>query len=235
MRVGLARMLQIARLFRVRYSQNAKDAKAGPSPLVTNWTRRVEHGPIGSGAAVMEHERNGRRRKDDKVTTDHLSYRPAVGIMLLNREGLVWVGRRKSDAGPEHVDDTYAWQMPQGGIDEGEDPYVAALRELHEETNVRSVSLIAEAPDWYAYDLPTEVIRKSWKGRYRGQRQKWFALRFLGDEHEIDVAAPAGHKPEFSDWRWAPMQTLPDLIIPFKRPVYEQVVAAFLPYAGTRP
>ncbi len=157
-----------------------------------------------------------------------LPYRPCVGVMLVNDEGLVFVGRRKSDAGPEHVGDGFAWQMPQGGIDPGEDPYIAALRELYEETNVRSVSLIAEAPDWYSYDLPPRVIGKAWKGRYRGQTQKWFALRFTGNETEINIHAPAGgHKPEFDAWRWEPMVNLPGLIIPFKRPVYEKVVAVF--------
>ncbi|GGC45643.1 RNA pyrophosphohydrolase [Chelatococcus reniformis] len=165
-------------------------------------------------------------RHDDPA---HLPYRLSAGIMLLNADNLAFVGQRRADAGPEHVDDTYSWQMPQGGIDEGEDPYMAALRELYEETNVRSVSLLAEAPDWYAYDLPQETLRKSWKGRYRGQKQKWFALRFLGTEEEINVAAPAGHKPEFSAWRWVPVASLPSLIIPFKRPVYEKVVDAFLP------
>jgi putative (di)nucleoside polyphosphate hydrolase len=165
-------------------------------------------------------------RQDDPA---RLPYRLSAGIMLLNKDNLAFVGKRKADAGPEHVDDTYAWQMPQGGIDEGEDPYAAALRELYEETNVRSVSLIAEAPDWFAYDLPGTVLRKSWKGRYRGQKQKWYALRFLGREDEIDVSAPGGHKPEFTAWRWVPVADLPNLIIPFKRPVYEQVVNAFQP------
>lgn len=161
-----------------------------------------------------------------------LPYRPCVGIMLINAEGKVFVGRRKWEAGPEHVDERYAWQMPQGGIDPGEDPYVAALRELYEETNVRSVSLIAEAPDWYSYDLPDRLLRKSWKGKYRGQTQKWFAMRFLGEENEIDIKSPAGHKPEFDDWRWERMEGLPDLIIPFKRPVYAKVVAAFSHLVG---
>ena len=110
-----------------------------------------------------------------------LPYRPCVGVMLLNRDGLVFVGRRKSEAGGEHVADGYAWQMPQGGIDPGETPYEAALRELYEETNIRTVSLLAEAPEWYAYDLPPIVAGRAWKGRYRGQTQKWFAFRFEGD------------------------------------------------------
>lgn len=158
-----------------------------------------------------------------------LPYRSCVGIMLLNRDGLVFIGRRRSEAGPEHVGEGYAWQMPQGGIDPGEDPYQAALRELYEETNVRSASLLAEAPDWYAYDLPAVVAGRAWKGRYRGQTQKWFALRLDGPETEIDIRRPGGgkHRPEFDAWRWERMDRICDLIIPFKRPVYEKVVAAF--------
>jgi putative (di)nucleoside polyphosphate hydrolase len=160
---------------------------------------------------------------------DDLPYRPCVGVMLLNRENLVFVARRRSEAGPEHVSSGYAWQMPQGGIDPGEDPYQAALRELYEETNVRTVRLLAEAPDWYRYDLPSLVAGRAWRGRYRGQVQKWFAFRFEGNDSEIDIWRPAGgrHRPEFDEWRWERMERLPELIIPFKRSVYEQVVAAF--------
>ena len=160
-------------------------------------------------------------------------YRPGVGIMLIDRQGRVFIGRRRNKRLAEHVAPGYEWQMPQGGIDEDEEPYQAALRELREETNVGSVSLLAEAPDWYAYDLPDPIARQSWQGRYIGQRQKWFALRFEGDDAEIDIAHPAGgHKPEFDAWRWERMERLPDLIIPFKRRVYEQVVAAFAPFAA---
>jgi putative (di)nucleoside polyphosphate hydrolase len=158
-----------------------------------------------------------------------LPYRPCVGIMLLNRHGQVFVGRRRAEAGPEHVAGGYAWQMPQGGVDPGEEPYDAALRELYEETNVRSVALLAEAPDWYCYDLPAPVAGRAWKGRYRGQTQRWFAFRFTGRDEEIDIGHPGGgrHRPEFDEWRWEEMSRLTDLIIPFKRPVYEKVVAAF--------
>jgi putative (di)nucleoside polyphosphate hydrolase len=156
-----------------------------------------------------------------------LPYRPCVGIALINRDGLVFVGRRRSEAGPEHVGNGYAWQMPQGGIDPGESPHDAAVRELYEETGVRSIAPLAEAPDWYAYDLPATVAGRAWKGRYRGQMQRWFAFRFTGDDHEIDIEHPGGHRPEFDAWRWERMEALPGLVIPFKRPVYERVVAAF--------
>ena len=162
-------------------------------------------------------------------------YRPCVGIALFNRDGLVFVGKRKKDAGPEHVDDVYAWQMPQGGIDKGEDPLEAAKRELWEETNVRSATLLGRAGDWYTYDLPSAVSETAWKGRWRGQTQLWFAFRFEGSDDEINVAAPAGgkHKPEFDAWRWERLETTPGLIIPFKRPVYEKVAADFARFAAS--
>jgi putative (di)nucleoside polyphosphate hydrolase len=154
-----------------------------------------------------------------------LAYRPCVGIMVLNRAGDVFIGRRSN--GPEHVD-AHVWQMPQGGVDPGEDTWLAALRELHEETNIRSVERLAEIKEWLTYDIPSEIIGKGWRGKYRGQRQKWYAVRFTGHEREIDpLHPPGGHKPEFRAWRWEPMRNLPALIIPFKRKVYEQVVAAF--------
>lgn len=159
---------------------------------------------------------------------DLSNYRPCVGVMLLNREGLVFIGRRRdqaSDLVPAH-----AWQMPQGGIDTGEDPYDAALRELLEETNVSSVSFLATAPDWYTYDVPGGMTKQSGRARFQGQRQKWFALRFEGEESEIDVEHPAGGThPEFDAWRWERMDRLADLVVPFKRPVYEKVVEVFRP------
>ena len=157
---------------------------------------------------------------------DDLPYRPCVGVMLLNPAGHAFIGRRLG--GPEHVDDDHVWQMPQGGIDPGEDIWEAARRELFEETSVRSIEKLGEIAGWLTYDIPRTIAGRAWKGRYRGQKQKWFAARFTGDESEINVASPGGgHKPEFIAWRWEPMHNLPALIVPFKRPVYEQVVEAF--------
>ena len=161
---------------------------------------------------------------------EELPYRACVGMMLINRAGLVFIGRRAN--GPEHIDATHVWQMPQGGVDPGEDTWAAAQRELMEETGVRSVEKLAEVPEWLTYDIPRTIAGRAWKGRYRGQRQKWFAMRFTGKDNEINVASPAGHKQEFIAWRWEPMKNLPDLIVPFKRPVYERVVAEFSRFAG---
>ena len=149
--------------------------------------------------------------------------------MLLNQAGLVWIGRRfdkQNDEGKGRW-----WQMPQGGIDAGEDPKRSAFRELAEETAVTSAEVIAESPGWYSYDLPKQLIGKSWKGKYRGQTQKWFALRFLGEDKEVNLAPP-GHKQEFDQWRWAPMDEVVELIVPFKRGVYERVAADFRHLAG---
>jgi len=162
---------------------------------------------------------------------EDLPYRPCVGIMLLNRKGLVFIGRRTE--GPEHVDDTHAWQMPQGGVDADEDPWPAARRELYEETNVTSVEKLAESSAWFSYDIPRDIVGQAWKGKYRGQTQKWFAYRFEGDESEIAInPPPGGHTAEFDRWEWKPMADLPELIVPFKRKVYEEVVAAFRHLAG---
>ena len=161
---------------------------------------------------------------------EHLPYRPCVGTMVLNPHGLVFIGRRTG--GPEQVDSIHAWQMPQGGLDPGEDPYPAALRELREETNISSVERLAEIPEWLSYDLPDELVPHAWGGRFRGQTQKWYALRFTGADPEIDIAHPAGHDPEFVEWRWAPMHELPELIVPFKRKVYERIVREFAHLAG---
>src|SRR6202795_2950330 len=147
---------------------------------------------------------------------EDLPYRPCVGTMVLNRAGRVFIGRRTS--GPEHIDDVHAWQMPEGGVDPGEDPWPAALRELCEETNIRSVEKLGEIDEWLAYDIPRDIVGEAWKGKYRGQRQKWFALRFIGNDGEIDIANPGGgHDPEFIDWRWVPISQLADLVVPLKR------------------
>ena len=161
----------------------------------------------------------------------NLIYRPCAGVALVNKAGDVFVGRRVKSREAKLMDG-HEWQMPQGGIDEGEKPLDAARRELYEETNVRSISLIAEAPDWLSYDLP-EDARGRFKGRYRGQTQKWFLFRFEGEDSEIDIDRPAGghHSPEFRDWRWERWELLPTLIVPFKRPVYEKVVEIFAPLA----
>ncbi|HEX3502018.1 MAG TPA: RNA pyrophosphohydrolase [Xanthobacteraceae bacterium] len=159
---------------------------------------------------------------------EDLPYRPCVGVMVLNARGLAFIGRRVG--GPEHVDLSHAWQMPQGGIDPGEEPWPAALRELREETNIRSVERLSEIADWLTYDIPRDLVGQAWKGKYRGQKQKWFALRFTGTENEIDVEHPdGGHEQEFAAWRWEPLQNVPDLVVPFKRAVYERVVREFLP------
>jgi putative (di)nucleoside polyphosphate hydrolase len=162
---------------------------------------------------------------------ESLPYRPCAGLAVFNRAGRVFVGRRID--GPEHVDMTHAWQMPQGGIDPGEDPWPAALRELYEETNIRSVEKLGEIAEWLSYDIPREIVGQAWSGRYRGQTQKWYALRFTGDDREIDIAHPAGgHEPEFAQWRWEALERLPDLIVPFKRPVYQRVAREFARFAA---
>ncbi len=154
-----------------------------------------------------------------------LPLRPCVGLMVINAQGLVWVGRR---FGTFKDPPAGRWQMPQGGIDEGEAPAEAAMRELAEETGMRSGHIIGESRTWYPYDLPTHLIGKVWGGRYRGQTQKWFAIRFTGDDCEIDIA-PTDHEPEFDAWRWAPIDDVLALIVPFKRDVYTAVIAEFRP------
>jgi len=163
---------------------------------------------------------------------EDLPYRPCVGVMVLNRASLVFIGRRSE--GPEHIDETHVWQMPQGGIDPGEDPWPAALRELYEETGIQSVKRLGEVGDWLSYDIPRDIVGQAWGGRYRGQAQKWYALRFTGDDGEINISSPGGgdHKPEFIAWRWEPMANLPDLVVPFKRPTYERVVREFAKFAS---
>ena len=157
-----------------------------------------------------------------------LPYRPCVGVMLLNARGLAWVGRRADHGGEPEGVGTW-WQMPQGGMDEGEQPEAAARRELFEETGVRSISLLARTSGWHLYDLPPELVGVAWEGRYRGQKQIWFAARFEGEESEIDIGPRAGNEAEFDAWRWASVAELPGLVVPFKREVYARVIAEFAP------
>lgn len=150
-----------------------------------------------------------------------LPYRPCVGVMLTNAEGHVFVGQRIDN-------ETAAWQMPQGGVDPGEATRDAALRELWEETGVTAdkVRIEAETADWIPYELPHDLVPRLWKGRYRGQEQKWFLLRFLGTDSDVNIVTD---HPEFSEWRWLPPQDLEANIVPFKRKVYARVLAEFGP------
>ena len=150
-----------------------------------------------------------------------LPYRPAAGIMLINAKRKVWVGQR--------LDSTLeAWQMPQGGLDKGEEPRAGALRELEEETGIGAaqVEIVARAARMFDYDLPPDLIGKLWKGRYRGQRQTWFLMRFLGRDEDVNIQTPV---PEFRAWKWAEPANLPDMIVPFKRQLYSDVLAEFAP------
>ncbi len=163
------------------------------------------------------------------VEPEQLPYRPCVGAMVVNAEGLVLIGHRAD--GPEEPEGPGTWwQMPQGGIDEGEDPREAVFRELYEETSIKSVRIVAESDGWFVYDLPDEMIGKAWGGRYRGQKQKWYALRFEGDESEIDVVnVPDGHKPEFDRWEWIEPGRMLDFVVPFKHQVYRRIVDELVP------
>jgi len=149
-----------------------------------------------------------------------LPYRPCVGILLLNAEDKVFVGRRIDTA----KEGDNIWQMPQGGIDKGEAPEAAALREMEEEIGTGKAEVIAESRQWLHYDLPDHLVGKVWKGKYRGQKQRWFALRFLGQDTDIDLDT---EHPEFDAWQWVELDDVPGLVIPFKRDTYRAVVSEF--------
>jgi putative (di)nucleoside polyphosphate hydrolase len=153
------------------------------------------------------------------VDLESLPYRPCVGVVLINAKGLIFAGQRLDNPVP-------AWQMPQGGIDDGEKPRAAALRELWEETGVTAdlVEFVGKTHHWVTYDLPPELLGKVWGGKYRGQRQKWFLFRFLGTDMQVNIASD---HPEFSKWRWIGADDMVASIVPFKRKVYEEVVQAF--------
>jgi putative (di)nucleoside polyphosphate hydrolase len=162
------------------------------------------------------------KRHNPNLRPDDLPYRPCVGVMLINREGLVFVGRR--------IEQTVeGWQMPQGGIDSGETPGEAAMRELEEEIGTNKAVILREHPDWLCYDLPQHLLGVALHGRYRGQRQKWIAMRFTGEDSDINVATA---EPEFAAWKWLAIEALPRLIVPFKRDTYTKVIADFRDLAG---
>jgi putative (di)nucleoside polyphosphate hydrolase len=156
-------------------------------------------------------------------------YRACVGLMVLNRHGHIWIGERIEARNDAEGLGTW-WQMPQGGIDPGEDPITAAMRELQEETGITSAEIITETTEWHHYDFPAGFARQAWGGKYRGQKQKWFALRFNGTDDEIDISShdPSLH-PEFGRWRWSPKTDLIDNVIDFKRNIYRAVLAEFDP------
>ncbi len=165
--------------------------------------------------------------RGDEALAQPLPYRPCVGVVLINPERKVWIGRRRErfEKRPQ------SWQMPQGGIDSGEDPAEAALRELAEETGTGKAEIIGRTADWLTYDLPPERVGVALKGKYRGQKQIWFAMRFLGHDTDFNILEPpGGHKPEFDDWRWADADEVVDLIVGFKQPVYKAVFEQFRPF-----
>jgi putative (di)nucleoside polyphosphate hydrolase len=164
------------------------------------------------------------------------TYRPNVGIALFNAAGRVLIAKRFKDDGPEIVLPGYEWQMPQGGIDPNEDPRPAAQRELYEETGVTSVAYLGETADWLSYEFPPYDGPPHRLAKFRGQRQKWFAFRFTGDDREIIVAHIRNdQEPEFDEWRWERLERLPELVVPFRREVYAAVAREFAPYVLGNP
>jgi putative (di)nucleoside polyphosphate hydrolase len=162
-----------------------------------------------------------------------LPYRRGVGVVVFNTGGMVWTGRRKVVPGDELAGSRHLWQLPQGGIHRDEDPEKAARRELYEETGIRSVTLLAESSHWIKYELPEQRVGVALQGKFRGQKQKWFAYRFNGEESEIMIDPPPdGHRAEFDQWRWRPLSQLPEIVVPFKKKIYGQLVAEFAPLAG---
>lgn len=164
-------------------------------------------------------KKNPRHNSDS--ANDSRTYRPGVGIVLFNRKGDVFVAERLDNPG--------AWQMPQGGIDEGEAPEIAVFREMEEEIGTRNARILGMMKDWVRYDIPDRTSKKLWGGKYRGQQQKWIALEFMGDDRDIDLEAH--HDPEFSQWKWVPISDLLDYVVSFKRDVYRRVMEEFTPYA----
>ncbi|PCH45503.1 MAG: RNA pyrophosphohydrolase [Hyphomicrobiales bacterium] len=164
------------------------------------------------------------------MTGTSLPYRPCAGIMVLNTENKVWMGHRLAGDGDEIRADDKRWQMPQGGIDKGEKPVDAAKRELWEETGIKNATLLDQTPDWLTYDLPQDLLGTALKGKWRGQKQMWFACRFHGHDSEINISHPPDGAPvEFDDWQWVDFDEVAERIVAFKRHVYLQVVERFSP------
>lgn len=155
--------------------------------------------------------------QDDIFSETNLPYRPGVGMMIINKDKKVFVAKRVDTK-------MQAWQMPQGGINLGETPSKAAIREMKEEIGTSKARIIAESKIWYSYDIPKFLIKKLWDGNYRGQRQKWFLMEFTGKDSEINIKT---NNPEFSDWKWTDLESLQNIIVPFKKKLYKAVVNEF--------